>query len=89
MRRDDQINQALQMYVLLLRNKQLFTGGIAHKLTARSLFASACSCTCVLVRCNLECTIFIIINLLNSFYCIRAYHTQHPELNMYVKRTRI
>lgn len=24
MRRDDQINQALQMYVLLLRNKQLF-----------------------------------------------------------------
>lgn len=30
MRRDDQINQALQMYVLLLRNKQLFTGGIAQ-----------------------------------------------------------
>lgn len=25
MRRDDQINQPLQMYVLLLRNKQLFT----------------------------------------------------------------
>lgn len=23
-RRDDQINQAIQMYVLLLRNKQLF-----------------------------------------------------------------
>lgn len=30
MRGDDQINQALQMYVLLLRNKQLFTDGIAQ-----------------------------------------------------------
>lgn len=30
MRGDDQINQTLQMYVLLLRNKQLFTRGIAH-----------------------------------------------------------
>lgn len=29
MRRDDQINQALQMYVLLLRKKQLFSSGIA------------------------------------------------------------
>jgi hypothetical protein len=35
MRRDDQINQALQMYVLLLRNKQLFTRGIARTHTKR------------------------------------------------------
>lgn len=49
MRRDDQINQALQMYVLLLRNKQLFTGGIAHTHIELSsvffpLFACACCC---------------------------------------------
>lgn len=30
MRKDDQINQALQMYVLLLRNKQLFAGRVAQ-----------------------------------------------------------
>ena len=40
MRRDDQINQALQMYVLLLRNKQLFTDGIAqtHSLSFSSIY---------------------------------------------------
>lgn len=38
MRRDDQINQALQMYVLLLRNKQLFTRGIVHKHNKKSKY---------------------------------------------------
>lgn len=44
MRGDDQINQALQMYVLLLRNKQLFTDGIAqthtHTHNRRAFFSS-------------------------------------------------
>lgn len=95
MRGDDQINQALQMYVLLLRNKQLFTDGIAqtHTHTQSSrvfLFIFIIICMfCVflyLCKCNLECTIFIIINLLNNVIAMHSrgphrahsYHTQHP-----------
>jgi hypothetical protein len=51
MRRDDQINQALQMYVLLLRNKQLFTRGIAHTNTKNQVqYAFACTCLCDVIQ---------------------------------------
>lgn len=60
MRGDDQINQPLQMYVLLLRNKQLFNDGTAHTHTQIGALSAASALGTYFFKCTPRN--FIIIN---------------------------